>query len=368
MRGKLCTLVIFIVLKFSLLSSPAVALHQCSPLISTPDYRTAIPCRDSDSEVRNQPLRYIVIHTTEGTTLDGAVHTLLEGGTSAHYVITHDGTVVQMVEENRVAFHAGNLDYNRQSIGIEHVARSTLVNLGLTPTQYVDLLKASAVLAEHLADKYGIPKTRLTRDQLVQADRQGRILSGIIAHADIPNKHPQAQAPHPNADAAAVSHFHHQHPSGTSCPGHWGGHSCHTDPGPYWGWLGWPCHLYTATPPPSSFPAGYGVPWNVFNPSELLIKAFCTDSSITAEVSPATYIYKWGYTWMGSRWRRINFTCTNGALVSNAWCPNSASANIRADATNYVAYTCQRINNEWKCGCRDSQCDQSDWQLQRIRR
>lgn len=125
------------------------------------------------------------------------------------------------------------------------------------------------------------------------------------------------------------------------------------------------CHAFTSG---STIPSGFGVPWNVFNPSELLLKAFCTDSSITAEVSPATYVYKQGYAWTGSIWRRTNLTCTNGALVSNAWCPNSASANIRANATHYIAYTCQRINNEWKCGCRDSQCDQSYWQLQKIRR
>ena len=48
----------------------------------------------------------IVLHYTDGGTLEGAVATFRSAyGTSAHYIIDRDGSVVQMVPENMVAFH-----------------------------------------------------------------------------------------------------------------------------------------------------------------------------------------------------------------------------------------------------------------------
>jgi pimeloyl-ACP methyl ester carboxylesterase len=115
-----------------------------------------------------------------------------------------------------------------------------------------------------------------------------------------------------------------------------------------------------------SVAAGFGVPWNVFDPNQLLLKAFCSSSSAIADVGPTTYVYNQGYAWTGSTWQGVNFTCTNGALVSNAWCPNSASAPLPNNSTYYAAYTCNFVNNQWKCGCRDQACATPMWQLQKI--
>ncbi len=71
--------------------------------------------------------KFLVIHYTEGASLDGSVLWLTnkESGVSCHLAIGRDGTIVQMVPFDRIAWHAGvsswgGLDnLNRYSIGIE---------------------------------------------------------------------------------------------------------------------------------------------------------------------------------------------------------------------------------------------------------
>jgi N-acetylmuramoyl-L-alanine amidase len=80
---------------------------------------------------------YMVIHFTAATTLDGAEATFANPAAkvSAHLVIDRDGSILQMVPFNRVAWHAGISRWrgleglNSHSIGVE------LVNAGrLVPT------------------------------------------------------------------------------------------------------------------------------------------------------------------------------------------------------------------------------------------
>ena len=125
---------------------------------------------------------------------------------------------------------------------------------------------------------------------------------------------------------------------------------------------GTPCHGYQNG---STIPSGFGMPWDLFNPTTLLLKVFC-GSQKTAQMGPATYIYHQGYAWNGTQWIQQNFTCTGGAKVSNAWCPTSAQVTLPANTTFYAAYTCQYMNNQWKCGCRDTACTTNYWQLQKI--
>jgi N-acetylmuramoyl-L-alanine amidase len=71
--------------------------------------------------------KYLIIHYTEGQTLAGAVITLTtkENKVSSHVVIGRDGTVVQLVPFDKIAWHAsvsswnGLQDMNQYSIGIE---------------------------------------------------------------------------------------------------------------------------------------------------------------------------------------------------------------------------------------------------------
>ncbi|WP_345986407.1 N-acetylmuramoyl-L-alanine amidase [Sulfurimonas sp. HSL-1656] len=79
----------------------------------------------------------IVIHFTAGPTLSSAVNTFKNPDieSSAHLIIDRDGSIVQMVDFGRIAWHAGTSRWqersslNRYAIGIE------LVNAGeLTPS------------------------------------------------------------------------------------------------------------------------------------------------------------------------------------------------------------------------------------------
>lgn len=71
----------------------------------------------------------VVVHYTAGATLDSAVKTLSDPASqaSAHVVIDRDGSIVQLVELDTIAWHAGRSRHlnrsglNRFSIGIEIV-------------------------------------------------------------------------------------------------------------------------------------------------------------------------------------------------------------------------------------------------------
>jgi N-acetyl-anhydromuramyl-L-alanine amidase AmpD len=131
----------------------------------------------------------IVVHVAEAS-FWGAVKTLRDPAreASAHFVVSHDGEIVQLVDPNDVAWHAGNRAVNERSIGIEHEGFS-YVQGSITRTE----LDASARLVAWLAARYGIPIDR----------------THIIGHAEVPD---------PNH------------------PGELGGADHHTDPGPYWPW------------------------------------------------------------------------------------------------------------------------------------
>lgn len=68
----------------------------------------------------------IVLHITEGTTLQGAIATfensIAPNRVSAHFIIGRDGTIVQCVSILNTAWHASQV--NAHSVGIEHVALS----------------------------------------------------------------------------------------------------------------------------------------------------------------------------------------------------------------------------------------------------
>lgn len=77
----------------------------------------------------SEKLKYLIMHFTGGTTLEGVVNTFLNKDmkVSAHIIIDRDGTVIQMVPFNYIAWHAGKSEWkgkkwlNNYSIGIEFV-------------------------------------------------------------------------------------------------------------------------------------------------------------------------------------------------------------------------------------------------------
>ena len=130
----------------------------------------------------------LVIHDTEGRFI-GSVRFLQRARTrgSAHFVVSRRGQIVQLVPVGDVAWHAGNLWWNRHSIGIEHEGWAG--RRAFTDREY----RASAQLAAYLAHRWSIPVDR----------------GHIIGHAEVPNPYHR---------------------------GRYGGSDGHTDPGMYWNW------------------------------------------------------------------------------------------------------------------------------------
>ncbi len=109
------------------------------------------------NRVKDFPIRYIVIHTTQGSYASAinwfqnpAAHV------SAHYVVrSSDGNIAQVVLQKDVAWHAGNRTYNEQGIGIEHEGFID------DASWYTDAMyKSSAALTRSLCLKFHIPMDR----------------------------------------------------------------------------------------------------------------------------------------------------------------------------------------------------------------
>jgi N-acetyl-anhydromuramyl-L-alanine amidase AmpD len=132
----------------------------------------------------------IVIHATDGGSLLGNVWWLSGGHShaSAHYVVSRDGSIVQLVHLSDIAWHAGNWQTNVHSVGVEHVGE-TYDPAGFTTAEYV----SSAKLVAWLVRRYAIPVDR----------------KHIIGHSQVPDP---------------------------SDPTLLGGSDHHTDPGPLWRW------------------------------------------------------------------------------------------------------------------------------------
>jgi N-acetyl-anhydromuramyl-L-alanine amidase AmpD len=139
---------------------------------------------------RSHRITTIVIHATDGGSMLGNVWWLSGGHShaSAHYVVSREGSIVQLVHLSDIAWHAGNWKINQHSIGIEHVGE-TYDPAGFTNQQY----QSSARLVAWLVRRYDIPVDRLH----------------IIGHSQVPD---------PNQ------------------PGAYGGSDHHADPGPFWRW------------------------------------------------------------------------------------------------------------------------------------
>lgn len=123
-------------------------------------------------------IAYVVIHKIEGS-YSGCISWFqnCSAQVSAHYVVSKNGDVTQMVKEEDIAWHAGNWDYNEASVGIEHEGYTAKDDV--TDAEY----RASAELTKDICNRNGIAKTR----------------SYIIGHNEVPG-------------------------------------ATHTDPGPYWDW------------------------------------------------------------------------------------------------------------------------------------
>jgi parallel beta-helix repeat protein len=131
------------------------------------------------------------------------------------------------------------------------------------------------------------------------------------------------------------------------------------------------CTLYTSG---STIPQGFGVPWDVQNPSIMLLNAACTPPTVLLKAgNPNTasvlYVYKTAYTAPSGAQGWTPVDLFGSQLISGSWYKTQAQGVAQIDTATpnyYVAYTCTWTGSAWKCGCRDSACTQSYWQVQRI--
>jgi parallel beta-helix repeat protein len=132
------------------------------------------------------------------------------------------------------------------------------------------------------------------------------------------------------------------------------------------------CTQYTTQ---SQIPQGFAVPCDVLSPSTMLLTAQCTPPTVVVKAGNANttqtmYVYKMGYIAPSgaSSWTPVGLF--GSQLISGAWYRSSAQGiaqiNDISQPTYAVAYTCTWMGSQWKCGCRDSICAQSYWQIQKI--
>lgn len=162
------------------------------------------PSPNADPGRGNQPIRWVIIHTTEGG-FTSSVNWLTNPSSqaSAHYVVGQDNPdqpaqIVQLVDEHDTAWTAGNYAVNQQSVNVELVGFSKQ-----NPPVDEPTLQRAAKLVADICQRWNVPVQRVTRVDILAGK------PGICGHVDVPN---------PND------------------PGKGGGIAGHTDPGPFFPW------------------------------------------------------------------------------------------------------------------------------------
>ena len=121
----------------------------------------------------------------------------------------------------------------------------------------------------------------------------------------------------------------------------------------------------------------FGASYNVFDTEKkLVVKGEEQDSKINIVAGnnlSNQYIWETGYISRNNVWQSFTYTkdSSHEALYSK-WITGQARAipDITPTEMNngvYVlAYICNYINNDWKCGCKDQACTERYWSLQKI--
>jgi hypothetical protein len=117
----------------------------------------------------------------------------------------------------------------------------------------------------------------------------------------------------------------------------------------------------------------FSVPYNLLSAGkELFLSGTCSSNSVNVTIggSPTeTVVYKTGYELVGGAWRPFTFSGSPYGGTTN-WLSGQGTASLsrtssELSADNYViGQACTLSSGNWKCGCSDSSCSQSKWQLQ----
>ena len=137
-------------------SPPQAAWPPRPPSLVGAAFARFVPASAAASRPRIEPIRYIVLHTTENM-FPVTVEYFRRPTTAvaAHYLVrASDGLVVQLVDERRAAFH--DACFNDGSIGIEHEGYVAAGRRWYSDAMY----RASARLVRDVAARNGIPLDR----------------------------------------------------------------------------------------------------------------------------------------------------------------------------------------------------------------
>jgi hypothetical protein len=129
----------------------------------------------------------------------------------------------------------------------------------------------------------------------------------------------------------------------------------------------------------SQVPSWAGMFYDVFNTTAFipLLSVSCPNSG-TAKISVGkpggtTYTYEIAYIWLNGTWKKVTLTEPEAGSqkVYNVWFNGPAKADVAVPMSQnssyyFVGYTCQYVNNAWKCGCRDTTCATKHWQLSKF--
>jgi len=128
----------------------------------------------------------IVVHKTGDPVIGPAINQFLNGGTSAHYLVDRDGSVLKMGADERAAGHASNENQQNQShwgsqtrlawrsIGIENVGTT---KEGFTTEQYRSLIR----LIQDLMKAHNVPRHRVIGHSDILTDGLGSLSTMRVA-------------------------------------------------------------------------------------------------------------------------------------------------------------------------------------------
>lgn len=127
------------------------------------------------------------------------------------------------------------------------------------------------------------------------------------------------------------------------------------------------CHVITSTAK-STLWGKYGSPVD-FSSGTPFMTVSCVEKKAMVQVVGGTqerYTYKYGYHRAdGTSWKKITLS---GTTTVSDWIIGTASAEFDIDSNkkegDVLVYSCYMESGTWKCGCTDSTCTTSKWQLQ----
>jgi N-acetylmuramoyl-L-alanine amidase len=126
-----------------------------------PETLPYIQLSSPNQEDRHDPIEFIVLHSTQMASDTEALERLCcpEAKVSCHYFIDQQGTLYQLVPEEKIAWHAGVSEWqgktslNKYSLGIEISNPDAEGSLPYHECQYITLEK----LLKQLMAQYNIP-------------------------------------------------------------------------------------------------------------------------------------------------------------------------------------------------------------------